>query len=288
MKITFTLWTILSGLLFCLAPGLNAVTSSISETELKNFDENSPAVRKLISESLALSRQKLDYKYGSADPAKGGMDCSGFVNYILMKQGLRNVPRMASDFYLWVEKSGNLHLVDSTDPKSPEMNQLKPGDLLFWTGTYKVKRYPPITHVMIYLGRTKTDNNPIMVGSSDGRTYRGKSQYGVSVFDFRFPKPKYEGTAKFVGYGPVPGLEEIYQIKHPSKPKPAPPIVPPPVKTSSSITNFTPRPLRPNAPTQKETPSRPEMEPFITNSPPPPRVPSPSVDTAPTAQSSPP
>lgn len=220
MKMFFTLGVILSGLLLVAAPAhaQATATSSINENDLKNFDQNSPAVRQLLSESLAMTRRKLGYQYGSADPKRGGMDCSGFIHYILIKQGLDKVPRMASDLYLWVEKSGNLHPVKSTDPKSPEMYHLKPGDLLFWTGTYKVKRYPPITHVMIYLGRT-LDNNPVMVGSSSGRRYQGRARHGVSIFDFRFPNPRYESGAKFVGYGAVPNLEKIYEAKHGKAPQ---------------------------------------------------------------------
>jgi hypothetical protein len=43
-----------------------------------------------------------------------------------------------------------------------------------------------------------------MFGASDGRPYEGKPQCGVSVFDFRMPAAG--GKARFVGYGPVPGL----------------------------------------------------------------------------------
>ena len=51
----------------------------------------------------------------------------------------------------------------------------KPGDLLFWTGTYSVERDPPVTHTMIYLGEEKKSGKPIMVGASDGRTYEGRT-----------------------------------------------------------------------------------------------------------------
>ena len=39
--------------------------------------------------ALELTTRNLDYKYGSADPATGGMDCSGFVYYVLT---LKRVP----------------------------------------------------------------------------------------------------------------------------------------------------------------------------------------------------
>ncbi|MDL5055224.1 NlpC/P60 family protein [Oscillatoria laete-virens NRMC-F 0139] len=204
--------------------GQKTATSSLSVNDLRNFEANSPAVRKLLSDSLALTRRKLSYRYGSADPKRGGMDCSGFIHYVLIEQGLDKVPRMSHDLYTWVEKNGNLHVVKSTNPQSPEMHQLRPGDLLFWSGTYNVKRWPPITHVMIYLGRTKDTNNPVMVGASSGRRYQGRARHGVSVFDFRFPNPRYEGKAKFVGYGAIPGLERAYAARHGRSTNPSAPM----------------------------------------------------------------
>ena len=82
---------------------------------------------------------------------------------------------------------------------------LKPGDLLFWTGTYDTgARTLPISHVMLYLGKTKA-GRPVMFGASDGRPYQGKRQNGVSVFDFRIPAAT--SKSKFAGYGPIPGLD---------------------------------------------------------------------------------
>jgi cell wall-associated NlpC family hydrolase len=42
-------------------------------------------VRQIIERGLDLTKQNLNYTYGSADPANGGMDCSGFVYYVLAK-----------------------------------------------------------------------------------------------------------------------------------------------------------------------------------------------------------
>jgi cell wall-associated NlpC family hydrolase len=93
-----------------------------------------------------------------------------------------------------------------------ELDALKPGDLLFWSGTYHIDRDPPVTHTMIYLGREKGTKKRIMVGASDGRTYDGKQRFGVSVFDFKLPPPPNSSDAKlspvFVGYGRIPGLSE--------------------------------------------------------------------------------
>jgi cell wall-associated NlpC family hydrolase len=157
-----------------------------------------------------LTKQNLGYTYGSADPKNGGMDCSGFIYHVLQQNGFPDVPRDSSQQYVWVRKSGNFNAVLSRNEDSFELDALKPGDLLFWRGTYNIDRDPPITHTMIYLGREKQTKKRVMVGSSDGRTYDGKQRWGVSVFDFKMPPPPKSGDAKispvFVGYGPIPGL----------------------------------------------------------------------------------
>ena len=86
-----------------------------------------------------------------------------------------------------------------------ELNDLRPGDLLFWMGTYDVQRDPPISHTMIYLGTEKATHKAVMVGSTDGRSYDGKSRWGVSVFDFKANTQK-KSRAAFVGYASIPGL----------------------------------------------------------------------------------
>ncbi len=138
------------------------------------------------------------------------MDCSGFVYYVLQQNGFPDGPRDSSQQYVWVRKAGNFNAVLSRHEDSFEFEALKPGDLLFWRGTYNIDRDPPITHTMIYLGREKRTKKRVMVGASDGRTYDGKQRFGVSVFDFKLPPPPTSGDAKispvFVGYGRIPGL----------------------------------------------------------------------------------
>jgi cell wall-associated NlpC family hydrolase len=167
-------------------------------------------VRAIADTAIELTTRNLDYKYGSADPASGGMDCSGFVIYVLTQNGISDVPRDSSQQYIWLRKAGTFRAVNSRQEDTFELDELAPGDLLFWTGTYSIERDPPITHAMIYLGREKGTGQRIMVGASDGRTYKGESRYGVSVFDFKIPRPgkTEEGrtSPSFIGYGHVPGL----------------------------------------------------------------------------------
>ena len=169
-------------------------------------------MKKLLSTALELTTRNLTYKYGSDDPANGGMDCSGFVYFVLRQNGVANVPRDSSQQYVWLRRAGKFEAVLSRKDNSFELENLQPGDLLFWTGTYSIDRDPPITHAMIYLGREKKTGERVMVGASDGRVYRGESRYGVSVFDFRIPRPDKNGDGKlqpaFVGYGHIPGLRD--------------------------------------------------------------------------------
>ena len=74
--------------------------------------------------------------------------------------------------------------VDSVDHSI--FSKLRPGDLLFWSGTYKPTdgRTTPVSHVQIYLGHEQPGGNPVMIGASDGRTYRGIKRGGYGVFDF--------------------------------------------------------------------------------------------------------
>ena len=64
-----------------------------------------------------------------------------------------------------------------------------------------------------YWPSVKKTGQRLMVGSSDGRTYGGVKQNGVSVFDFHVATngqkdgaPVSSRTPGFAGYGPIPGL----------------------------------------------------------------------------------
>jgi peptidoglycan DL-endopeptidase CwlO len=185
---------------------------TLSPDEIGGYNGYPPKVRQILDAGMALTKQNLGYTYGSADPANGGMDCSGFIYYVLQQNGFPDVPRDSSQQYVWVRKAGNFNAVLSRHEDSFELDALKPGDLLFWCGTYNIDRDPPITHTMIYLGREKRSKKRVMVGSSDGRTYDGIQRFGVSVFDFKLPPPPSSNDAKlspvFVGYGRIPALRE--------------------------------------------------------------------------------
>jgi peptidoglycan DL-endopeptidase CwlO len=189
-----------------------APNATLSPDQIKGFDNYPPKVQKLLTGALELTTRNLDYKYGSADPSSGGMDCSGFVYFVLKQNGIGDVPRDSSEQYSWLRRARQFESVLSQKDDSFELEDLKPGDLLFWTGTYSIERDPPITHAMIYLGREKKSGQRVMVGASDGRFYQGESRNGVSVFDFSVRRARINEDGKlrptFIGYGHIPGLRE--------------------------------------------------------------------------------
>src|SRR6266446_3625033 len=192
-----------------------APNATLSPEAISGFENYPAKVQQLLNSALELTTRNLDYKYGSADPDNGGMDCSGFVYFVLKQNGVDSVPRDSSEQYIWVRRAGKFEPVVSRKEDSFEFDNLKPGDLLFWTGTYAIERDPPITHAMIYLGREKKTGARVMVGASDGRTYQGESRNGVSVFDFKVQRNGKADEGKlrpiFIGYGHIPGLQEARQ-----------------------------------------------------------------------------
>jgi peptidoglycan DL-endopeptidase CwlO len=189
-----------------------APNATLLPEAISGFEKYPTKVQRLLTSALELTTRNLDYEYGSADPANGGMDCSGFVYFVLKQNGIDDVPRDSSEQYVWLRRAGKFEPVVSQKEDSFEFDNLKPGDLLFWTGTYSIQRDPPITHAMIYLGREKKTGMRVMVGASDGRTYQSQQRFGVSVFDFKMPradKGEIENgktRPRFVGYAHIPGL----------------------------------------------------------------------------------
>ena len=186
--------------------------TAIAITEIAESPSYSPEVKRIVDLGLDLTGRNLSYKIASADPAKGGMDCSGFIYYVLTNSGVKDVPRDAREQYIWVRKAGNFQAVLAQRDDTFELDALKPGDLLFWSSNYGISRDPDITQTMIYLGRDKSSKQRLMIGASESRSSKGQKKSGVGVFEFKVgrasPKPNQETGPVFVGYGRVPGLSE--------------------------------------------------------------------------------
>lgn len=199
----------------------STVTRTISASDLVEYDNLAEPVQRLIDIALDLSSRKLTYTFGSNAPSRGGMDCSGTVQYTLQQLGVEKVPRSSYDMYHWVLASGEMTKTPGLSTvNDPVLAKLQPGQLIFWEGTYQTKdRNPPVSHVMIYLGTLKADGLGVTFGASDGRRFRGVTCYGVSVFDWQMPRP--DSSSKIIGYGPIPTLAvpSAVAIKVETKPK---------------------------------------------------------------------
>jgi len=177
---------------------------TIAKSDLKEYAELTGTRKRIVDVSLDLAEKDtwLKYTFGSAEPSNGGLDCSGSVYFVFQKAGLEP-PRTSADQFTWVKSSGAMTEIPATvtSLQSKEFAKLKPGDLLFWSGTYEPKdgRAVAVSHVQIFLGHEKSTGDPVMIGASDGRTYRGTKREGYGVFDFKLPKTG--SKAVFLGYG---------------------------------------------------------------------------------------
>ncbi|MCX6878138.1 MAG: NlpC/P60 family protein [Verrucomicrobia bacterium] len=193
------------------APG-KVKPALVATTDLAGFANLAAGRQELIAAALAVARTSpwLPYLYGGADPALGGLDCSGAMYYVMTQCGL-SPPRTSAGQYLWLRDHQQLHHVsdDASTADDPSLAELQPGDLLFWATGHLADAAATdnITHVAMYLGREVKDGLQIMINATDGRSYRGTKANGYGVYDFRMPAE--DAKAKLVGYGTPPGMEEI-------------------------------------------------------------------------------
>ena len=208
----------------------------IATKELMDFEKLPAGRQRLIATAIALAKNSpwMPYSYGGADPALGGLDCSGAMYFVMTRIGL-TPPRTSAGQYEWLRVNRRLHIIPegatTTDHRS--LAWLLPGDLLFWStpAAGADTQIVNITHVAMYLGRESKDGWQIMINATDGRTYRGTKANGYGVYDFRMPR---EGSAsKMVGYGLPPGIPEIIPPVGPPLPDVFLPDVPAPDEPAS-------------------------------------------------------
>jgi len=178
----------------------------IQSNDLSEFSHLPDGLQKLIETALgvAINSPWIPYLSGGADPTSGGFDCSGAIYFVLRKAGL-DPPRSSRGQMEWLKKHGRLHAVsnDARDLTHESFASLKPGDLLFWARK-NTNNDIRVHHVAMYLGTEKKDGHPVMIGSTDGRAYRGQVANGYGIQDFRIPAK--ESPSMLIGYGTPPGI----------------------------------------------------------------------------------
>lgn len=144
--------------------------------------------QKLVETCRWLSKQDLAYGQSWQPPGHPyviTMDCSNTIRFIVWKVFGLNLPRTASSQYVFLKQKGKVRDVpvqgDGQVDPGRLLAEMRSGDLLFWEWTYNVPRDPPISHVMIYLGRKK-DGQAMIAGSS--QRLDGERGGGVDVYTF--------------------------------------------------------------------------------------------------------
>ena len=126
------------------SPLLFTPFSSVADADLKLLDNSPRSILRMQTISptrgihlveTALPFVGTPYRFGGTSPVSG-FDCSGFVQYVYAKWGVR-IPRTAEQQFEVGEKVSFL--------------ELQPGDLIFRANTYK----RGISHVGMYIGNGK-------------------------------------------------------------------------------------------------------------------------------------
>ncbi len=150
----------------------------------------------LASEAAALQAQGLGYGAPFIPPGESEtfkMDCSNTSRYLVRRTRGIHLPRTAADQYNFVRKHGRLKRAGGFFGGVPEKawwaKRLRPGDLLFWEHTYKPRSRPPVTHVMVFLGRDER-GHLLMAGAQNSR--------GVGIYRLQ-PRVVYGGHGGFLG-----------------------------------------------------------------------------------------
>lgn len=153
-------------------------------------------------QSLArwLADQRIPYSHpwtppGEAKPWR--MDCSNAVRWLHREGRGEMLPRTSAAQYEHFRKRGRFQ---RSRPDAGKLRRvLRRGDLLFWEHTHRPSRRPPVTHVMMYLGRD--DSGRMWMAGSQGSR-------GVDIYEFR-PGMKMGGypwflwfrrEGRFIGY----------------------------------------------------------------------------------------
>jgi LysM repeat protein len=156
---------------------------------------------RFLAETRRIGRHNVDYNEAWRPPEKDSswvMDCSNTSRYLYQRVANVDIGRTASDQYYFLkeqDRAWDVPLEEDgfADKRFLEKN-LQIGDLLFWEHTYRPKRTPPITHVMIFLGKNE-EGKWIMAGSQTGNgILRPKGDGGPDLYYFQ--PGKYSGGYK--------------------------------------------------------------------------------------------
>jgi hypothetical protein len=151
-----------------------------------------------------LSRYNIGYNDDFLPPGEKQswtMDCSNTSRLIYKKVFGYELARVASSQYYELRQAKKYYAAprkeDGDVDERKLFSKLHSGDLLFWEWTYDIKRTPPISHVMIYLGETKTGKHTMFGANSHSRgMYTANG--GPDIYEFK-PNAPMGGVRNFFG-----------------------------------------------------------------------------------------
>ncbi|WP_208423093.1 C40 family peptidase [Latilactobacillus fragifolii] len=108
----------------------------------------------------------IPYVWGGKNPEQG-MDCSGFVGYVLTKVTGKQYPQ----YTVALETKGDMMFAGG----KPDMSQLQPGDMLFW-GAHGASH-----HIAFYMGNGKVIEEPQPGDVCHIRVYKDGSEPDFAV-----------------------------------------------------------------------------------------------------------
>jgi LysM repeat protein len=164
-----------------------------------------PPQLKLLDEAKKLAGFNLNYNQswepqGARRPLI--MDCSNTSRYLYWKVAGIDIGRTASDQYYFLRLKNRAWDVPQNSQSEPDREyldkNLQVGDLLFWENTYNSHRDPPITHVMVFLGKN-SKSQWIMAGSQSAGCGLTNNHPGPDLYVFNPFRPS-GGYSTWLGF----------------------------------------------------------------------------------------
>jgi hypothetical protein len=124
----------------------------------------SPSGNLVRSAASIILNEKPIYVFGAHKPVLGRYDCSSFLKETALRANLASLPRDSRSQFDLFKKTSKVWLRGDRG-----WQDLRPGDLIFFSGTYRHGHSNPVSHVMIYAGENQ------MIGAQSS---------GVGLFDF--------------------------------------------------------------------------------------------------------
>lgn len=146
--------------------------------------------QELIQFAREMGSKKIRYAARWTPPGEKDvwvMDCSNTVRYTYKKVYSIELPRTSRSQYSLAVRQGKFIKAPTTSNGKVDSDQLRKdlriGDILFWIDTYNVKEQPPISHVMIYVGKNSNGTMKMFGAGTFGKGEQTNNG-GLDVYVF--------------------------------------------------------------------------------------------------------